>query len=89
MMPKVTKQIDGYVIESGIPISIDPRKSKDKWLRLTNAMKIGDSTILKTSGEVASFRQACKKSGFNCKSRAIRDENGKVLPDTRVWKVSN
>ena len=52
-------------------------------------MKIGDSTILKTSGEVASFRQACKKSGFNCKSRAIRDEDGKVLPDTRVWKVSN
>ena len=86
-MPKVTKQIDGYVIESGIPISIDPRKSKDKWLRLTSAMKIGDSTILKTSGEVVSFRMSCKRLGFNCKSRAIRNKEGKATSNVRVWKV--
>ena len=85
-MPKVVKEIEGFVIESGVPL-FDPGRSKDRWVRLINAMKFEDSTILKTSGEVVSFRMNCKKLGFDCKSRAVRDEQGKTTPSTRVWKV--
>ena len=86
-MPKVVKEIAGFVIESGVPLT-DPHKSRDKWVRLVNAMSVGDSTVLKTSGDVVSFRMNCKKLGFNCKSRAVRDEQGKTTASTRVWKVS-
>jgi hypothetical protein len=87
-MSKIVKrQFDGYVIESGIPIMLDPAKSKDRWFRLVNAMEVGDSTVLKTSGDVCSFRSTCKKLGFECKSRAIRDVDGKASPDVRVWKL--
>ena len=85
-MPRVIKEIEGFVIESGVPL-FDPDKSKDRWVRLINAMKFEDSTILKTSGEVVSFRMACKRLGFNCKSRAIRDKEGKATSNVRVWKV--
>ena len=86
-MSKFVKEIAGFVIESGVPLT-DPHKSRDKWVRLVNAMSVGDSTVLKTSGDVVSFRMNCKKLGFNCKSRAVRDEQGKTTASTRVWKVS-
>jgi len=85
-MPRVVKEVEGFVIESGVPL-FDPDKSKDRWVRLINAMKFKDSTILKTSGDVVSFRMACKRLGFNCKSRAIRDKEGKATSNVRVWKV--
>ena len=86
-MPKVVKEILGFTIEHGVPLS-DLDRSRNKWVRLVNAMNCGDSTVLKTSGDVVSFRMNCKKLGFNCKSRAVRDEQGKTTASTRVWKVS-
>ena len=85
-MPKFVKEIEGFTIESGVPFT-DPSKSRDKWIRLINAMSIGDSTVLKTSGEVVSFRMTCKKLGFSCKSRAVRGDDGKSTSNVRVWKV--
>jgi hypothetical protein len=87
-MPKVVKEIEGFVIESGVPLT-DPHKSRDKWVRLVNAMSVGDSTVLKTSGDVVSFRMNCKKQGFKCVSRAIRDEDGNATNDIRAWKLKN
>jgi hypothetical protein len=87
-MRKVIKEIGGFVIESGVPLT-ESNKSRDKWVRLVNAMNIGDSTVLKTSGDVVSFRMNCKRQGFNCKSRAVRDEDGKATNDIRVWKLKN
>jgi len=45
--------------------------------------------VLKKSGDVVSFRMSCKKQGFNCKSRAIRDADGKATNDIRVWKLKH
>ena len=64
-------------------------KSRNKWVTLVRAMDIGDSTVLKKSGDVVSFRMMCKKQGFSCKSRAIRDEDGNATNDIRVWKLKN
>tara|TARA_R100001224_G_scaffold104011_2_gene77011 strand:+ start:558 stop:824 length:267 start_codon:yes stop_codon:yes gene_type:complete len=87
-MSKFVKEIAGFVIESGVPLT-DPHKSRDKWVRLVNAMSIGDSTVLKTSGDVVSFRMNCKKLGFNCKSRAVRNDKGETTSETRVWKLKD
>ena len=87
-MRKVVKEVLGFTIEHGVPLS-DLDKSKNKWVRLVNAMDIGDSTVLKTSGDVVSFRMTCKKQGFKCVSRAIRDEDGNATNDIRVWKLQN
>ncbi len=89
MMPrKVVKEILGFTIEHGVPFA-DFDKSKNKWVRLVNAMDVGDSTVLKTSGDVVSFRMTCKRQGFKCLSRAIRDEDGNATNDIRVWKLKN
>ena len=85
-MPKVIKEIEGFTIEYGVPLS-DLTKSKDRWVRLVSAMDCGDSTVLKTSGDVVSFRQNCKRQGFKCVSRAIRDDDGNATNDIRVWKL--
>jgi hypothetical protein len=87
-MHKVVREIAGFTIESGVPLT-EPSKSRDKWSRLVAGMSIGDSVVLKKSGDVVSFRMMCKKQGFNCKSRAIRDEHGISTPDVRVWKLEN
>ena len=87
-MPKVIKEIEGFTIESGVPLT-DASKSRDKWARLVAGMSIGDSTVLKKSGDVVSFRMSCRKQGFNCKSRAIRDDDGKATNDIRVWKLKH
>tara|TARA_R100001510_G_C7620994_1_gene181909 strand:+ start:87 stop:356 length:270 start_codon:yes stop_codon:yes gene_type:complete len=87
-MRKVVKEILGFTIEHGVPLS-DLHKSRNKWVRLVDAMDIGDSTVLKTSGDVVSFRMTCKKQGFKCVSRAIRDEDGNATNDIRVWKLKN
>ncbi len=89
MMPrKVVKEILGFTIEHGVPFA-EFDKSKNKWVRLVNAMDVGDSTVLKTSGDVVSFRMTCKRQGFKCLSRAIRDEDGNATNDIRVWKLKN
>ena len=85
-MPKVVKEIEGFVIESGVPLT-DPHLSRNRWVRLVASMQTGDSVVLKKSGDVVSFRMNCKKQGFSCKSRAIRDEDGYATNDIRVWKV--
>ena len=87
-MRKVVKEILGFTIEHGVPFA-DFDKSKNKWVRLVSAMDVGDSTILKTSGDVVSFRTTCKKQGFKCLSRAVRDDNGNATNDIRVWKLKN
>jgi hypothetical protein len=81
-----SKEVGGFIIESGVPLT-DHHKSRDKWVRLINAMSVGDSTVLKTSGDVVSFRMNCKKLGFECKSRTVRDEEGKATSHVRVWKL--
>lgn len=88
MPRKVVKEILGFTIEHGVPFA-DFDKSKNKWVRLVDAMEIGDSTVLKTSGDVVSFRMTCKRQGFKCLSRAIRDEDGNATNDIRVWKLKN
>ena len=87
-MPKVVKEVLGFTIEHGVPLS-DLDRSRNKWVRLVNAMNCGDSTVLKTSGDVVSFRMSCKKQGFKCVSRAVRDDNGNATNDIRVWKLKN
>lgn len=87
-MRKVVKEILGFTIEHGVPFA-EFDKSKNKWVRLVNAMDVGDSTVLKTSGDVVSFRMTCKRQGFKCLSRAIRDEDGNATNDIRVWKLKN
>ena len=71
-MRKVVKEVLGFTIEHGIPYS-DFDKSRNKWVRLVNAMAVGDSTVLKTSGDVVSFR----------------DDSGNATNDIRVWKLKN
>ncbi len=88
MPRKVVKEILGFTIEHGVPFA-EFDKSKNKWVRLVNAMDVGDSTVLKTSGDVVSFRMTCKRQGFKCLSRAIRDEDGNATNDIRVWKLKN
>jgi len=87
-MRKVVKEVLGFTIEHGIPYS-EFDKSRNKWVRLVNAMAVGDSTVLKSSGDVVSFRMNCKKQGFKCLSRAIRDDNGNATNDIRVWKLKH
>jgi len=87
-MPKFVKEILGFTIEHGVPYS-ELDKSRNKWVRLVNAMAVGDSTVLQSSGDVVSFRMSCRKQGFNCKSRAIRDDDGKATNDIRVWKLKH
>ena len=87
-MPKVVKEILGFTIERGVPLS-DATKSRDKWVRLVGAMDCGVSVVLKKSGDVVSFRMSCRKQGFNCKSRAIRDDDGKATNNIRVWKLKH
>ncbi len=87
-MRKVVKEILGFTIEHGVPFA-EFDKSKNKWVRLVNAMDVGDSTVLKTSGDVVSFRMTCKRQGFKCLSRAVRDDNGNATNDIRVWKLKN
>ena len=88
MPRKVVKEILGFTIEHGVPFA-EFDKSKNKWVRLVNAMDVGDSTVLKTSGDVVSCRMTCKRQGFKCLSRAIRDEDGNATNDIRVWKLKN
>jgi hypothetical protein len=88
MVNKIIKEIEGFTIESGVPLT-DASKSKDKWARLVAGMSIGDSVVLKKSGDVVSFRMMCKKQGFSCKSRSIRDNEGQSTSDVRVWKLEN
>ena len=88
MPRKVVKEILGFTIEHGVPFA-EFDKSKNKWVRLVDAMEIGDSTVLKTSGDVVSFRMTCKRQGFKCLSRAIRDKDGNATNDIRVWKLKN
>tara|TARA_R110000751_G_scaffold23668_3_gene65305 strand:- start:330 stop:599 length:270 start_codon:yes stop_codon:yes gene_type:complete len=87
-MHKVVREIAGFTIESGVPLT-EPSKSRDKWSRLVAGMSIGDSVVLEKSGDVASFRMMCKKQGFNCKSRVIRDNDGTSTPDVRAWKLKH
>jgi len=87
-MPKFVKEILGFTIEHGVPYS-ELDKSRNKWVRLVNAMAVGDSTVLKSSGDVVSFRMNCKKQGFKCLSRSIRDDNGNATNDIRVWKLKH
>jgi len=87
-MPKFVKEILGFTIEHGVPYS-ELDKSRNKWVRLVNAMAVGDSTVLKSSGDVVSFRMNCKKQGFKCLSIAIRDDNGNATNDIRVWKLKH
>ena len=88
MPRKVVTEILGFTIEHGVPFA-EFDKSKNKWVRLVNAMDVGDSTVLKTSGDVVSFRMTCKRQGFKCLSRAVRDDNGNATNDIRVWKLKN
>ena len=88
MPRKVVKEILGFTIEPGVPFA-EFDKSKNKWVRLVNATDVGDSTVLKTSGDVVSFRMTCKRQGFKCLSRAVRDDNGNATNDIRVWKLKN
>jgi len=86
LMPKFVKQIEGFTIESGVPLT-EPSLSRDKWVRLVSAMSIGDSVVFPKSGDVVSFRMVCKKLGFNCKSRAVRGADGYATNEVRAWKL--
>ena len=88
MTNKIIKEFEGFTIESGVPLT-DFEHSRDKWARLVAGMSIGDSVVLKKSGDVVSFRMMCKKQGFSCKSRSIRDNEGQSTSDVRVWKLEN
>ena len=86
MTNKIIKEFEGFTIESGVPLT-DFKHSKDKWSRLIAEMSFKDSVVLEKSGDVISFRTMCKKQGFSCKSRAIKDENGISTSNVRVWKL--
>ena len=86
MTNKIIKEFEGFTIESGVPLA-DFKHAKDKWARLIAEMSVEDSVVLEKSGDVISFRAMCKKQGFSCRSRSIRDENGISTPNVRVWKL--
>ena len=76
----MSKQIEGYEIESTVPV---PEHGKHgKWMRLVKEMQVGDSVVL-THSERAMFRQAAVKQKIRVTSIIEPDSHGFY----RCWKA--
>ncbi len=80
---------DTPLIESGVPLPDE----RERWLKLLNAMRYGDSVVLPSGKELAHIRKAAtrmkkKHNDFKLRTKVLYEDN-QATGEIRVWKIKN
>ena len=80
-----------YNVEKGIPLP----DGQPKWRLLASLMEVGDSVVVKNSGQVQALSTAFRHEGFKAISQCLIPEGESVPPKERhkrphrVWKIED